>query len=43
MRYEPRYVCPYFAARTSGRTTAEEEAFALEDLYMADSAYLGSD
>jgi hypothetical protein len=42
-RYEPRYVCPYFAAHTSGRMTAEEEAFAMEDLYMADSAYMGSD
>jgi hypothetical protein len=42
-RYEPRYVCSYFATHTSGRMTVEEEAFALEDLYMADSAYLGLD
>jgi hypothetical protein len=43
MHYEPCYVCLYFSAHTSGRMTAEEEAFALEDLYMADSAYLGLD
>jgi hypothetical protein len=42
-RYEPHYVCPYFAAHTSGQMIVKEEAFTLEDLYMADLAYLGSD
>jgi hypothetical protein len=42
-QYEPHYVCPYCVAHTSGRMTLEEEAYALDDLYIADSAYYRSD
>ena len=42
-RFEPRYVCPYYAAHMSGRgMTPAEEAYALDDLFDLDE-YMQTD